>query len=561
MESIDPLLQDALTLHQRGDLIGAAAAYRRTLELDPRHPQALHLLGIIELEANHLDSARQLLVAAAQAAPAAGGPWFHLGEVARRQGATDEAVAAFRKAIELQPDLLVAYQSLGDMLLQRGRPAEAVDPLKALTQFAPTMSGAFLLFGRALLRADRPDEAIEPLQQTVRLAPGAPAGHLCLAEALFMAGQMENAAASLRRAIELREDNAEAHSLLAKTLDALGNSHDALIHHRRAAELLPTSAASINNYALALKGAGQLASAEAQARHALELQPTDSAVTANLGSIYREQCRQADAMTMYRKAVELDPNSIAARSVLIYGMHFDPDSDDASVGAEQREWDRRFGADLPPVASHETRDRKPDRRLRVGYVSYDLRRHVIGRFLEPIVRFHDRDHFEVFAYSDVTAPDDQTERLKPLFENWRDTAGLSDRRLAETIADDRIDILVDVTGHMHGNRLLTFARRPAPVQISHIGYPTSPGLSSIKFRITDRHLDPPGSASPSDEILLRLPNSFYLYTAYPEAPDPAGPPMRKGGPVTFGSLNSPVKTTLESVELWAAVLRRFPRAE
>jgi predicted O-linked N-acetylglucosamine transferase (SPINDLY family) len=181
---------------------------------------------------------------------------------------------------------------------------------------------------------------------------------------------------------------------------------------------------------------------------------------------------------------------------------------------------------------------------------------VVGRFIEPILKYHDRNQFEIFCYSDTTAVDELTNRLRASADHWWDTAGETDEQLARLVAADGVDILLDMTGHMDGNRLLMFARQPAPVQISHIGYPASSGVPQIQFRVTDRYLDPAPIVH-SPETLLYMPDSFYLYANELNV-SIQQPPMLQTGFTTFGSLNSMAKTSDLAIDLWAAALRAMP---
>jgi predicted O-linked N-acetylglucosamine transferase (SPINDLY family) len=226
------------------------------------------------------------------------------------------------------------------------------------------------------------------------------------------------------------------------------------------------------------------------------------------------------------------------------------------IAEEQSRWNRQFGDPLKRWILPHANDRDPERRLRVGYVSPAFCDHVVGRNIVPLIERHDRERFEVFCYSGVVHPDHMTERFRTLADEWRSTVGLSDAKVAEMIRQDEVDILVDLSQHMGGNRLAVFARRPAPVQVSFAGYPESTGLEAIGYRISDRYLE----RNSVDDVTRQtdrvfLIDSFWCY-------DPCGInvevnslPADETGTLTFGNLNNFCKINEAVLQLWARVLR------
>jgi predicted O-linked N-acetylglucosamine transferase (SPINDLY family) len=188
-----------------------------------------------------------------------------------------------------------------------------------------------------------------------------------------------------------------------------------------------------------------------------------------------------------------------------------------------------------------------------------LKRHSVAYFLQPLFEHHDREKFEITAYSNTDLADDVTEQLKRSCERWRDIVTMGDEQVAETILADEIDILIDLAGHTTGNRLAVFGRKPAPIQMTYLGYPNTTGLSSIDYRVTDELADPPGMTEAfHSEKLLRLPAPFLCYQPPGVAPDVVEPPMLRNGYVTFGSFNKAAKAGPETIALWSAVLRALP---
>ncbi len=281
----------------------------------------------------------------------------------------------------------------------------------------------------------------------------------------------------------------------------------------------------------------------------------------NLGVALFQQGRIADTISRYRQALDLNPNFVAAHTNLIYALLFRPDTDPRTLYEEQRRWNERHAQPLAKFIAPHPNDRTPERRLRVGYVSPDFRVHPVGRFMLPLLAAHDHAHFEIFCYSSALVPDALTAQCKKHADGWRDVGDASDEQIADLVRQDSIDILVDLTMHMAGCRLLVFARKPAPVQVTYLAYPGTTGLDVMDYRLTDAYLDPPDCDERFySEKSIRLPGIFCSYKEMSEAPAVAPLPALKAGYVTFGCLNSFLKLTLPTLAAWSVLLEKMPRA-
>ncbi len=256
-------------------------------------------------------------------------------------------------------------------------------------------------------------------------------------------------------------------------------------------------------------------------------------------------------MAAYRQALEIKPDDAGALSNLIYTLHFSAGDNRRVIATEQHRWNRQIGERAKRSVRPPANDRDPGRLLRIGYVSADLRDHVIGRNVLPLFRHHDRRNFRLFCYAGVVRPDHLTTEFRERADRWRNTLGVPDEALAQMIREDAVDILVDLAQHTAGNRLPIFAHQPAPVQVSFAGYPASAGVEAIGYRLSDRHLESE-MADRTGQVLLI--DSFWCY-------DPCGmdvsvnePPAPGHGRVTFGSLNNFCKVNEPMLRLWARVL-------
>jgi predicted O-linked N-acetylglucosamine transferase (SPINDLY family) len=299
-------------------------------------------------------------------------------------------------------------------------------------------------------------------------------------------------------------------------------------------------------------------------RQAVALLPGHANAVNNLGNVCTRLGRVDEAIGWFRRAIEIDPSSTMYSSNLLYYLHFDPSYDASAILREHLDWKRRQADPYRTAAPRSwDNERSTDRRLRIGYVSPHFKDHCVSMFTLPLLAHHDRGSFEIFCYANVTAADPLTERLRGLVDAWRDIAPLSDEQAAEVIGRDRIDILIDLTLHMGGNRLLIFARKPAPVQVTWLGYPGTTGLDTVDYRLTDPHLDPPGEHDDFYvERSIRLPETFWCYDPAAldgdHAPDVGSPPCVATGHITFGSLNNLAKVNDQVLALWARVLSAAP---
>ena len=371
-------------------------------------------------------------------------------------------------------------------------------------------------------------------------------------------GNVESAFELVQRAVALRPDAAACRNNLGQVLERLGREDEAAGCYKAAIELDPTYAEPHNNLGVLRARRDALADAEAHYAKAIELDPVYAEPYTNRGNLLKDRGELDAAIGCYRRAIEIRPDLSQLHSNLLLTLHYHPDYSPADLLREHRAWSERHVRPLAEARRPHDNGREPDRRLRVGYVSPDFREHPVARFVLPLFREHDRRQVEVLAYSDATAPDSVTNLVRNRVDRWRDVATLSDEQLADAVRADGVDVLVDLAAHSAHNRLLTFARKPAPVQITYLAYCSTTGVDAIDYRITDRFLDPPGASAHYTEASIELPRCYWCYST-----PPLGRPMaeRRSGPPTFGCLNNYAKVTDLTLALWARLLRRVPEAQ
>jgi protein O-GlcNAc transferase len=478
-------------------------------------------------------------------------------------GKLGQAEDLYRQVLAADARRIDARCGLGVLLSQTGRHAEA---LANLPREVVVHSGSTLLLvalAGSLLATGDADAAVPCLQQALTVDPTCPEAHNTLGAAYLAQGRILEAVLALRAAIQHRPDFADAFYNLGRTLQAADMPADALAAYNSALRLRPGHFQALLNLGFALRALGRLDEAASSFRKAMATRPDYSEAMHNLGVTLAEQGQAATGVAWLRRAVETDPDNVAAHSALVYLMLFDPASTAEQLTAEAARWNQRHAVALRPANPAFETTRDPHRRLRVGYVSPDFRAHAECRFMLPLLAHHDVGQFEIHCYSSVRKPDDITARMKELAYRWHEVRDLSDARLAGRIREDRIDILIDLTMHMENNRLLTFARRPAPVQISWLAYPGTTGLPTMDYHLTDQHLFPPeapSSAVASPERPLYLPDSWFCYQVAPDLPEVSPLPALSAGVVTFGSLNTYHKISPEVLDLWARLLAAVERA-
>jgi protein O-GlcNAc transferase len=443
-----------------------------------------------------------------------------------RAGARDEAERLYREVLALRPDDPRANLLLGTLVAQSGRVAEAVEHFERAARAEPGNADAQASLGMALAQAGRREAAARALAAAVARNPNHVMARFNLGVLRSEAGALEEAAEHFRAVIARQPDRPDPRLNLAEVLRRAHRYEDAL-------EVLD----------------------EAVRRH-----PGISALRVNRANVLKYLGRIPEAEAAYRDAVAANPDDEVARDNQLLCALYAPDRAPADIRDLHRAWGERVTARLPAPPKPHANPPDPERPLKVGYVSPDLREHPVAAFVAPILGRHDPARVMATAYAHVPNPDATTARLKALAPAWRDVAGMDDDALAEQIRADGIDVLVDLAGHTRGARLGAFARAPAPVQITYLGYPVGTGLPAIGHRITDRVADPPGTDDFYTEALLRLEAPFCCFAEPEHGPDPGPPPARTNGYVTFGSQANPVKVNERVLALWARVLQAVPDA-
>jgi len=595
--------QQIMSLVQMNRLFDAKNA---CVDLSKQHPfdaEVWFMLGALCERLGEYTEAEQFCIKAIKLQPQNAGAHYNYGMVLTRLGKFDKAVRSFHKAIDLRPDFAEAYSDLGNACSASGQNRRAIDAYQQAIRLKPDHVNAHIQLGITLQQAGKHDTALECLQRALQLlqtldregsqgiAPIAAKVYFHIGNAHYDRGSFEDADMCYRQALQLSPNDAEVHNNLGNALKSQGLPDDAISEYYTAINLDPMFAAAHVNLGVALrdiqhldealailKKATQLnhdmaeghhnlanvlqdmhrhTEAESSYRHALQLTPDFAEAEVGLGNALLSQGRAPEAIAHFRNATRIDTRHEVAHSCLLFSLNYVHEETPGAIYDEHVKWGQ-LHASHPPSARFSNQP-DPHRKLRIGYVSPDLRCHSVAFFLKPLLEKHNPGNFEVTCYSEVAHPDETTEYIKSLVNHWRVTTGKSDDAVASMIREDRIDLLIDLAGHTQGNRLPVFGSKPAPVQISWLGYPNTTGVPAIDYRLTDAYADPHGTADMRHtERLIRIPGGFLCY----EPPDPCpetGPlPLLSKGHITFGSFNMLAKTNQEIVAHWSSILTALP---
>jgi predicted O-linked N-acetylglucosamine transferase (SPINDLY family) len=457
---------------------------------------------------------------------------FALAMRQHQAGAFAESAKLYQQIVAAAPDYVEAHYNLGISLKAMGRLEEAVAAYRRAVSLRPAFADAWVNLGNTLKQTGSPHDAIAAYRSAIAARPDYAQAHHNLAVVLHELGQIEDAIRTFHKALEIAPNLVEAHQNLGNALRDAGKVDEAIASHQRAGQVLPES----------------------------------SEVQVGLGNALRDAGRAEDAIEVYRRALELaeaqksPPKAVwTIAGNLLFTLNFVPGYDRRRIYSEHvRLAEKFFSSEQVSSATH-ANDRTPDRRLRIGYVSPDFSQHPVGRFMLPLLANHDPQRFEVFCYSDVRRPDHITEQLRARANAWRETGTLADPQLEQLIRSDRIDILLDLAMHTRDNRLLVFARKPAPVQVSYLAYCGTTALKAIDYRFTDPYLDPPdGDDSVYSEKSIRLPNCFWCFLPGSEEPRVGPLPALTEGRITFGSFNNFCKVNSATLAAWIELLKRVP---
>jgi protein O-GlcNAc transferase len=543
-----------------GNVPEAIVACRQAIALKPNFADAHVSLGMALGKLGEHREAISSYRRAVENRPGSAELYHTLGRVVLESGQTEEAIASFDAALALNPEYAQAHHSRGIALQGLGRFDEAVSSYRRAVGIHPGLMEAHSNLGSAFKELGNLDEAIASYVHALKINPASVETHHNLGLVFQERGQLEQAAACHQKALDIRADYAPAHNSLGSVLGQLGQYEKALEHFQRVIKSEPGNADGHLNVGITLAVMDQPQAAIASFRRALDIRPGHADTHVGLANALKDLGQFESALGSVRRALELDPHCALAHNNLLFIHNYLADQSAAVSLADAR----RFGemaAQLAPSCTEWLNPPDAERRLRVGFVSGDLREHPVGYFLEGVMQALSSQasgRIELFAYSNHGDDDATSRRLQALCKGWHAVQRLSDDAFARRIQDDGIDILIDLSGHTAHNRLPVFARKPAPVQATWLGYFATTGVAAIDYLIADPWTLAPDQEAHFSEKIWRLPETRLCFT--PPASDvDVGPlPALANRYVTFGSFNNLSKMNNAVVALWSQVLHAVP---
>jgi len=553
-DDVADLFARANAFHRSGDLAKAQAGYKKILKKRPNHFDALYLLGLSEHQSNNSQSAERLLKRALLVDPQSTAARYARAVILSSLQRDSEALTCFDDLLALKPDFFEAHLERGKLLSRLQRFADAIVAYDNAILINPQQLDVLIHKGEALHYLGQFVDAIACYDQLLAAKPTHVAALVDRGCAFKDLRRADEAIAEFDRALALAPDNTTALINRGETLLILKRNSEALADFDRVISINPGLPLGWLGRANVLMLNKKVSEALDACQHAVAIEPNSTKALTQIGQCHALLGDAEAAVAFFDRALAINPADEVALASRIFSLDF------CEVGyaqhqAARSEWWRQIGSKIaemhPPQHAH---DRDPHRRLVVGYVSGDFREHSAAATFRPVLQNHEKSRFEVICYSNSQIQDEVTASLRQVADHWRDVLQWSDDQLADCIRADQVDILVDLSGHSRGNRLSTFARKPAPIQVTAWGHATGTGLPTMDYLFGDPVMAPPGARQLFAEQIYDLPCTIII-----EPPSPAlrslEAPVLSNGYVTYGAFTRANRLSNAVIDVWARILR------
>ncbi|MBF0380180.1 MAG: tetratricopeptide repeat protein [Magnetococcales bacterium] len=524
--TVDEAYNIALQHYSAKRFVEADRICTAIVKVSPNYIYAINLLGLIAQNFKNHELAVEMFQKAIAIDDNKAWLYYNLGTSLYPLSQIDATIKVQQKAIQIQPDYAEAYNSLGNALREKGSLNEAIVYLQKAIQIKPNYEDAHYNLGFVLQEQKKLDEAVISYQKVISINKEYSAAYIRLGICLKDQGKLDNAIDIYQELIAINPDSTDAYG-------NLGNI---------------------------FKDQEKLEEAETQYKKAISINPNIAEIYYNLGLVKNQQNRLHEATECYQKALSIDPYFVNAHTNLIYCIDLDSDIKSDLFMRERQSWNKKFAEHLQASWLNLSNTPDPEKKLRIGYAGSYFKYHSAANMFGPVILNHNSEKFEIFCYVGKKDEDSLTIKLKAKSTKWLNICELSDVELANQIHKDKIDILVDLTGHMDGSRLLTYAYKPAPIIISAWGYPLGTGMKAMDYIFADPVVIPLSFRSKYTEEIVDL-SCIAHYNLDVPFPDVTPPPVFKNGYITFGAFNRLEKNTPKVYELWADLLHLIPSAK
>ena len=532
---------------------GAKASFLKALKHDPNNADTLHLIGLANNGLGQKSKGIQYIEKALKIGGENKQFLNNLGQILRGDGQIEYACAVYERALKLAPEDADVLNNLGNAYSDLKNSDKAIECFNSVIKENPNHVLSLYNLGVVFTQTNSFASAIACLEKVKTLAPGHFEARNNLGLCYLGIREQEKARKEIMQAITIAPEYAEAHYNLGNVYKDLGNWDEALASYNKAISIKPDYAEAHNNLGNVYNDLGSWDEALASYNKAISIKPDYAGAYNNLGSVYKNLGNWVEALASYNKAISIKPDYALAHSSLLFSEQYRPGHSAKSLFELHCKWDERHGQNFRldwPIHGNVP---EPERKLRIGFVSPDLGRHPVGYFTVLLLENLSGHKIETICYSDRIG-DDLTKRIKSAANVWRDTHNVFDEDLSQIITSDEIDILIDLSGHSANNRLLVFARKPAPVQVTWAGYVGTTGLSAMDYLVSDMYSTREEEEPYYREKIIRMPDGWLCYEPPDFAPNVGPLPSNRNGSITFCSFNNPAKINEEVVSVWARIL-------
>lgn len=539
--------------HQREHRLHMAEQiYEKVLAADPDNADALYLLATVRLAHKDFDDAVALLRRLTESRPQFADAWSNLGSALTGQGKHEEAMDAFHRALEIDPGLSDTHYHLAQLYASLHEWRNAVQHYRKAVSYDTTHAQAYTELGRCYLELNEFDDAMSACHSALLINKNFVPAYNVLGKALAAMGQIKHAEEAFTTAIRLDPRHAEAYANMGRVFLSLGKAAQALEACIQATQLDDSLASAYCTRGEALRRLGRLDEAIQSCQRAIfggqELAEAHNC----LGLIYLDSSMVEEAIKSFNKALELKPHYRAAASNVVEALSYSPVAGPEAIKQAALNWGHNFAFNEFGPQS------KPQKIQRLGFLIGQIEQTAAGYWLEAFLTGRHPGRCDVYVYSNDANNGPHTDRIRSLANAVRSVVGLDDMTTTAIVQDDKIDALVDLTGHGTGGRLGALINYAAPIQIVVPTAPTTSGLPTVQAFVGDQDFLPDGSDEWVSEQALRLNRTIFGFLQ-PEVETPlAPPPCTKGEPFTFGSFNRTRKINKAAVETWAEILRQVP---